>query len=763
MGYPGNPELSTQAQERVLSAFRQVVAKLQDGQRENALIGLEFVLRLDPTFAPAQNLQRQLASGASEIDLSEIVAQLESPTTEAINTFLVEAVEAFNSRDYDTAKQYVDRVLSEQPGHAEGRQLLTQIQDALKVETQVGYFLEQARQALASGDQQEAANFVLMAQALDPHHQDIATALEEVNASAGAAPQQPAAQQDPDPVSFQAFDDSQGAPDQGFGFEPAQDAGFQSPAETPGAPPTTQDPNGFAGPGSDFDPGGFGSSPQGASPWDQPSDNGASGGMWDQSAADQAPAGGGFEYGSPADSEGSFAGSGFQTARTDVTDLFASDPSAAPQASPEHPRSHGDDIGDREEAVISGLVGAGKAALATEDYREAIQQLSRVFLIDPHHHVAGQLLEQARHAQEELDQQVEQLLFDAQDAAMGGETQRTLDLVAEVEKLDPTSIEAHDLRLRIQGEGDQPTSAASGLATAPDMPDLDDDLFSEDITVDEPVLAGGSIHDRPLPSASEPAAKESPLARIPWRTVGLAGAGVVVLVAAVLAGMALLGGDSGEGGGDRTVLVTELLQQADGLMKQGRGDEALHLLQSFEAVDEIEEQRIGRRIAAYQEQLTPPTPTPIPEMATRAEQLVDSGRWFAAYLAIDEGLQAHPDDPGLLKLREDVNEIQPEVGSLFAAMRSKNYRTAVGIARDLLAQHPSQTEINEILDRCLFNAALAELKTYNLAGAETFLRQLRDRRPEDAEVERILSFTASYKTRPVDMQLEIFVGSLKPR
>ena len=52
MAYPGNPELSPQAQDRVMTAFRQVVGKLQEGSREEALIGLEFVLRLDPAYAP---------------------------------------------------------------------------------------------------------------------------------------------------------------------------------------------------------------------------------------------------------------------------------------------------------------------------------------------------------------------------------------------------------------------------------------------------------------------------------------------------------------------------------------------------------------------------------------------------------------------------------------------------------------------------------------------------------------------------------------
>ena len=67
MAYPGDQELSVEAQNRVLAAFRQVVARMQEGQREDALIGLEFVLRMDPNFAPAINLQHQLSSGSGEV------------------------------------------------------------------------------------------------------------------------------------------------------------------------------------------------------------------------------------------------------------------------------------------------------------------------------------------------------------------------------------------------------------------------------------------------------------------------------------------------------------------------------------------------------------------------------------------------------------------------------------------------------------------------------------------------------------------------
>ena len=107
MAYPGNPELSPQAQDRVMTAFKQVVSKLQQGNREEAVIGLEFVLRLDPAYAPAKNLREQLASGAAEIDLNDVLAQLQAPTTEAINILLVEAVELYDERDFDGARKKV--------------------------------------------------------------------------------------------------------------------------------------------------------------------------------------------------------------------------------------------------------------------------------------------------------------------------------------------------------------------------------------------------------------------------------------------------------------------------------------------------------------------------------------------------------------------------------------------------------------------------------------------------------------------------------
>ena len=58
---------------------------------------------------------------------------------------------------------------------------------------------------------------------------------------------------------------------------------------------------------------------------------------------------------------------------------------------------------------------------------------------------------------------------------------------------------------------------------------------------------------------------------------------------------------------------------------------------------------------------------------------------------------------------------------------------------------------------------MAEMRAFNLTAADGFLKELAQRQPGDEEVGRILEFVESYKTRPVDMQLEIFVGSIALR
>jgi tetratricopeptide (TPR) repeat protein len=748
MAYPGNPELSAQAQERVMTAFRQAVAKLQEGQREEATISLEFVLRLDPAFAPAVNLKQQLSSGAEEIDLGDIIGQLQAPTTETINELLVEAVEEFNQRNFVEAKEKVEKVLIELPGHQEARQLLGQVTDALKVESQVGQFLAQAREALTQGDAQEAANFVMMAQALDPHHSGIAPTLQEIN-ERGGLPQPGAAA--PTGAETIAFETSDAGAD-GFSVQ------FDELAQE--APELLVEPAQLEG---DFVPPGEAAMPAPAEP-QPPADA-----PWDAGAAEQ-PA---VELPPPPPSP--------EPEAPEVPagdDLFAESPAPAPPPSPEPPPAQeappdADDISDLFEAddelraavpttegapeatgsPTERLMGQGEAAFESGDYLSAIDSWSRIYLIDPSDQAVGTRISEAKSRLEDQERRIEHMLFEAQDAKLTGENDKALELANEILALQPNQIEALELRQSLGAAGEQPPPPppAPGLQ---EMPDLDADLFDEQPAAAEDVMGG--IAAEAVEFAWEE--EERKILGLPVKTVALIGGGVVVVAVLLwLASSIFMGSKPPE------MDVYELRAQAEELFRQGEVAEALRMVEDFESSDPADQQVVNRLREKYQQALATPTPTPLPVQLMAAEKLREHGYFFHAYAETMSGLKKNPEDSALLELKELIEEDEPMVSVLQSALANANFQSAVGISRDLLERYPNQEDLVEVQERSLFNAALAELRAYNLTGAEAYLRELEERRPSDEVVDRILEFIGKYKARPVDMQLKVFIGSIDPR
>ncbi len=80
MRYPGNATISRDIQDRILSTFEQTLAAATEGNRREAQLGCDFILRLDSLFEPARQLQQRLESGEGPVettDLSEILAELQ--------------------------------------------------------------------------------------------------------------------------------------------------------------------------------------------------------------------------------------------------------------------------------------------------------------------------------------------------------------------------------------------------------------------------------------------------------------------------------------------------------------------------------------------------------------------------------------------------------------------------------------------------------------------------------------------------------------
>ncbi len=715
MTYPGNPELSTQAQERIMSAFRQVITKIQEGLSNEALIGLEFVLRLDPTFAPGIALQKQLVSGQPDIDLSGIISEIDTPDTGAVNLLLIEAVEEFNQHNYLEAKEKIEKILIDLPGHQEARNLATQIEDALKVATQVGQFLTQAKEALAESRPQDAANFVLMAQALDPHHRGIESTLAEIHRSTG--------------VNVPAL---------------------SQPPEAPAAPPLVNDPT--PGGGDIESPGGF------STMFVDPAQSEESD-SWDVASAFEEPAFEPVEAAAPEVEPESFNFGG------DVADLFEAS-SDAPLWDKSAPASQAEvgASGPEDELLV-----LGTTALEGGDPEDALQHFSKVLVINPDNSQAEALIDRARSAIDALEHQLQSSLSEAEMALDSGDKDRARAVVDEILLAAPNNEDAQALQARIASEALEaplppPPPASPGSPDDPIMqapPDdssslLEDPLLDLD-TLDDFSSSFDSLESEDSPATGRPVAPSSGGRQAPWRLIILGAGGVSVVLLGMWLGSAFL--PKGEDDIDTARAVSERIENAQTLFGQGKGEEALALLRSFD-VEGIDKARIEKHITRIEAALVPPEPTPIPESVQTGRSLMDEGKWLEAYNVVTVGLSQHPGDSGLLDLKQQITEFEPDLSGLFGALEKDDYQSGVHLAEALAGRHTDQEGFSLILDRCLFNAALDHLRAYNLTTARGYLRRLQERHPDDGDVARILEFISSYTNRPVDMQLEIFIGSL---
>jgi hypothetical protein len=246
---------------------------------------------------------------------------------------------------------------------------------------------------------------------------------------------------------------------------------------------------------------------------------------------------------------------------------------------------------------------------------------------------------------------------------------------------------------------------------------------------------------------------------LPIRTAVMIGGGLAVVLIALVGFFGGFFGGSENDGGD----VYELRDRAEALYREGNSTEALRLVREFESSDPEDQPVLDRLLERYQRALATPTPSPIPASLSAARDLYGCGLWFHAYAEALRGLRRFPDDPALSEIKTQIDKEESMAAVLHTAIANENFQTAAGIARDLLVAYPRQPDLEEVLNRSLFNAALAEMRTYNLTGAEVVLRELDGRHPGDEVVGRILEFIVKYKARPVDMTLKVFIGSLEER
>ncbi len=243
-----------------------------------------------------------------------------------------------------------------------------------------------------------------------------------------------------------------------------------------------------------------------------------------------------------------------------------------------------------------------------------------------------------------------------------------------------------------------------------------------------------------------------------WAIIG--GVGVIVISFSLWVASSLMPEEAPPE--KRIDVVNRVLIQAANLYNKNQIEEAIVLLEQ-NSMDDPFQSRVDKRINDYRQKVATPVPTPIPEGLATCKALLTEGRWMAAYQRVKAELRLFPNDPGLERVRLEILEVEPEAAALHSAVAEGDFRAAIAICRDLLEKRPDDAEVVDFYERTLFNAGMAELRAFNLPQSEGYLAELAQMQPDDVEVQRVLEFVETYKSRPIDMQLEIFVGSIASR
>ena len=168
MSYSGDPSLSPDIQNRVLTTFDQTAKLASAGKRQEALLGCDFILRLDPLFTPALRLQERLDAGEGPVhDALDLLSDSGGPAAEVHKTVRLstEELQRMMGETGDDADAIDHRPLAEDNSWAKSNE-----GDALGEATS---FLSGARRALDSGQIETARRLLDMAGSLDPHDPDL--------------------------------------------------------------------------------------------------------------------------------------------------------------------------------------------------------------------------------------------------------------------------------------------------------------------------------------------------------------------------------------------------------------------------------------------------------------------------------------------------------------------------------------------------------------------------------------------------------------
>ena len=758
MTYPGNPSLAADVRARILDTWKHTRNVAADGKTEEARLGCDFILRLDPLFAPAQRLSDRLESAEGPVDVSDLgvedeeeveeLAELEAeapggdlggpdelddlealpelpmedvevpeaaPGPDAVfaSDLRAELAELVATRDFTTLM-----IRAQEEGEAIGadpelQRLLGEAQEKMEAAPYVESFLEQAEAAHAAGNEAEARGALDKARSLDAGHPRV-QALEASLGALASVPVQPAT--------------PAGVVDEVSLDEPAEMEAFDL-EELPELPELE------AGAATEAQP--FGEDLEEVGDWEAPAAAGVSADL-DVAGEDLSLAG--------------------------LEELPALD--EAPEAGPAAPSD--------PDPRIAELLDEGQAAFAREEFQGAIDAWSRIFLIDIDHQEAARRIELAREQKSEEERQVEEAYHEALAHAAAGEMEEAKTKLARVLELSPNHVAAAQYLEKIE-KGELTPEDLSEETSAGDALDMDLEAGLEP----GPSLPGVEIMVPPAPGeAPRRAAPAEPRPEPSAKAAGsrrnhLVAAVAILVVAGAVGGFlwfrsgSLFPNTDVPADSGAPPPETNPIERATQLFDEGRTGVAIAQLKRIPPSSPFYEEA---QALLSRWETSEPMAGPDPAETARREGLVTTadaafteGRYLEAIPLYREAGQIaalSPDEAARLTAAEDaVRPLEP----LLSLIRAGEYDRAL---RDLWlrqAENPEDAVVRRLLADSYYNLGIRSLQQGRPEEARDHFDEALQVAPDDEAIRRLRELADTYDERQRDLLYRIFVKYLAPR
>ncbi len=760
--YPGNPSLPKEVREKILSTFRHTLNLYKEGKSDDCLIGCDFILKMDPRFAPARQLLEKTKNPAAAVDVGELESIVAATPTRQervasveVDKLLVRAAESLNARDFDAAIGAADQVLQALPGNRDAQAILDKARQRKDAGPQVEVARQRAMMALDSNRPNEARAALERMRSIDPDHPSVVL-LERHLASVTAAPGEAGESTNP-------------------GLELAE-------ADAPAALETSREPARGGGGGlgdlsldslsldESFD------NAEVAPPADFGARNPSTGPLaveefQIQSAPSALDSGGPPDMWGPAPGEGPPAPSG----PDGYPAAFTMGAAAEPEPEPPSPRQE-----------IDGLLARGDDAARSGQRQQAIEIWSRIFLIDINNSEAVGRIEKTRQEMAEGNRRVAEGLRQGREKFEAGDFTAAREAFLQVLAVDETEATARSYIDRIEQELARPSA---GL-------DLSRKTPASDILAEE--MAEASSSPSSSPSAPdfglEPEPEErfepigAPKPPAPRRAMDkrfiFALAGALVLALAVGAYFLLRGGGgavapAGAAGGPSLEHATELFREGKipetvaELKRIGPQHpdyaRAQKLLASLTRKPEGGEAETAEGAPAESapgggapsEAGGPPAAAvaqrEVAEKALNEKRYIDALKNFAVAASVFEN------DPSFTQA---MGEASTKVAELTPAVKLYNegeYDTAIPLLWRIYQADRTNQDARSYLVRCYYNQGIAQLQNGLFPKAVESFNEVIAIDPDDAEAARHKKFAERYLKGDLDLMGRIYVRHVQQR